>query len=99
MVLGGSAEPAFAVTVTNGGEVAEPNVPVELVLNTQAERQSNSENIQQIEPGGGTATVEIDGFRPGELDETAGVTVEAGPVEYEELPDNNVFTGSITFGL
>lgn len=99
VVLGGSAEPVFAITVINGGEVAETNVPVEVVLNTQAERQSNSKNIQQIEPGGGTATVEVGGFRPGELDETAEVTVEAGPVEYEELLDNNTLTGQITFGL
>ncbi len=99
VVLGGSAEPVFAITVINGGEVAESNVPVEVVLNTQAERQSNSKNIQQIEPGGGTATVEVGGFRPGELDETAEVTVEAGPVEYEELLDNNTLTGQITFGL
>jgi hypothetical protein len=99
VVLGGSAEPVFAVTVVNGGEVAETNVPVEVVLNTQAERQNNSENIERLEPGGGTATVEIGGFRPGELDETAEVTVEAGPVEYEEVLDNNTLTGSITFGL
>lgn len=99
VVLGGSAEPVFSVTVVNGGEVAENNVPVEVVLNTQAERQSNSQNIQNIEPGGGTATVEVGGFRPGELDETADVTVEAGPVEYEDLLDNNTLTGQITFGL
>lgn len=99
VVLGGSAEPVFAVTVINGGEVAETNVPVEVVLNTQAERQSNSKSIEQIEPGGGMATVEIGGFRPGELNETADVTVEAGPVEYEDLLDNNTLTGSITFGL
>jgi hypothetical protein len=99
VVLGGSAEPVFAVTVINGGEVVETNVPVEVVLNTSAERQSNSQNIAQIEPGGGMATVEIGGFRPGELDETAAVTVEAGPVEYEDLLDNNTLTGSITFGL
>lgn len=99
VVLGGSAEPVFAVTVINGGEVAETNVPVEVVLNTQAERQSNSKSIEQIELGGGMATVEIGGFRPGELNETADVTVEAGPVEYEDLLDNNTLTGSITFGL
>lgn len=98
VVLGGSAEPVFAVTVTNAGEVAEANVPVEVVLNTQAERQSNSQNIAQVEPGG-MATVEVGGFRPGELNETAEVTVEAGPVEYEELLDDNTLTGWITFGL
>lgn len=98
VVLSGSAEPVFAVTVVNGGEVAENNVPVEVVLNTQAGRQSNSQNIQQIEPGG-TATVEVGGFRPGELNETAEATVEAGPVEYEDLLDNNTLTGRITFGL
>ena len=43
--------------------------------------------------------MEVGGFKPGELDETAEVTVEAGPVEYEELLDNNTLTGSITFGL
>ena len=99
VVLGGSAEPIFTVTVVNGGEVAENNVPVEVVLNTQAGRQSNSQNIQQIEPGGGTATVEVGGFRPGGVNETAEATVEAGPVEYEDLLDNNTLTGRITFGL
>ena len=99
VVLDGSAEPVFAVTVANGGEVAENNVPVEVVLNTQAGRQSNSQNIQQIEPGGGTATVEVGGFKPGEPNETAKVTVEAGPVEYENLLDNNTLTGSVTFGV
>jgi hypothetical protein len=48
---------------------------------------------------GGTATVEVGGFRPGELDETAEVTVEAGPVKYEELLDNNTLTGTVTFGM
>ena len=43
--------------------------------------------------------VEIGGFRPGELDETAEVSVEAGPVEYEELTDDNILTGWVTFGL
>ena len=99
VVLGGSAEPVFTVTVVNGGEVAENNVPVDVVLNTKAGRQSNSQNIQRIEPGGGTATVEVVGFKPGELNETAKVTVEAGPVEYEDLLDNNTLTGQITFGL
>ena len=98
VILGGSAEPVFAVTVVNGGEVAETNVPVDVVLNTQAERQSNSRNIARIEPGG-TATVEVGGFKPGGLNETAKVTVEAGPVEYEDLLDNNTLTGQITFGL
>lgn len=98
VVLGGSAEPVFSVTVINGGEVAETNVPVEVVLNTRAERQSNSKNIGRIEPGA-AAAVEVGGFRPGELNETAEATVEAGPVEYEELLDNNTLTGWITFGL
>jgi hypothetical protein len=43
--------------------------------------------------------VEVGGFRPGELDETAEVTVEAGPVKYEELLDNNTLTGMVTFGM
>ncbi len=98
VVLGGSAEPVFAVTIVNNGEVAETNVPVEVVLNTRAERQSGSKNIAQVEPGS-MANVEVGGFRPGELDETAEVTVEAGPVEYEESLDDNTLTGWVTFGL
>ena len=48
---------------------------------------------------GGAATVEVGGFLPGELDETAEVTVEAGPVKYEENPNNNTLTGTVTFGI
>jgi hypothetical protein len=47
----------------------------------------------------GTATVEVGGFKPGELDEVAEVTVEAGPVKYEEFLENNTLTGTVTFGL
>jgi hypothetical protein len=43
--------------------------------------------------------VEVGGFIPGELDETARVTVEAGPVEYEKTTDNNTLVGTVTFGL
>ena len=99
VVLSGSQEPVFAVTVTNGGEVAETEVPVEVVLDTQVERQANSRNVGRIEPGGASASVEIGGFRPGELDETAEVIVEAGPVEYEDVTDDNVLTGWLTFGI
>lgn len=99
VVLSGSQEPVFTVTVNNSGEVAETDVPVEVVLNTQVERQANSENIGSIEPGGASASVEIGGFRPGELDETAEVTVEAGPVEYEDLTDDNILSGWLTFGI
>jgi hypothetical protein len=48
---------------------------------------------------GGVATVEISGFKPGELNETAEVSVEAGPVKYEEYLKNNTRTGTVTFGL
>jgi hypothetical protein len=99
VVLRGADEPTFAVTVSNGGETPETAVPVEVILNTRAERQSQTASIERIEPGGGTATAEISGFLPGELDETADVTVEAGPVEYEDYLANNTLEGSITFGL
>lgn len=99
VILSGSQEPIFTVTVSNSGEVVEADVPVEVVLNTQVERQINQEAIEQIAPNGEVASVEIGGFRPGELNETAEVVVEAGPVEYEELTDNNVLTGWVTFGL
>ncbi len=99
VVLSGSQEPIFTVTVTNGGEVAEAGVPVEVALDTQVERQTNSESIERIEPNGASATVEVGGFRPGELNETAEVTVEAGSVEYEDLTDNNTLTGWVTFGI
>jgi hypothetical protein len=99
VVLTGSDEPIFFVTVTNGGEVPETGVDVEVILNTRAERQAQTATIGQMRANGGTATVEVGGFRPGELDETAEVTVEAGPVKYEELLDNNTLTGTVTFGL
>src|SRR5215216_1918805 len=99
VVLTGSDEPIFFVTVTNGGEVPETGVDVEVILNTRAERQAQTATIGQMRANGGTATVEVGGFRPGELDETAEVTVEAGPVKYEENSDNNTLTGTVTFGL
>ena len=98
VVLTGSAEPIFFVTVTNGGEVPETGVPVEVVLNTSAERQALSARIERIEPGA-TATVEVRGFKPGELDETVETTVSVGPVEYEQNEDNNALMGTVTFGL
>ncbi len=99
VVLTGSDEPVFFVTVTNGGEVPEAGVDVEVILNTRAERQAQTATIGQLRANGGKATVEVGGFRPGELDETAEVTVEAGPVKYEELLDNNTLTGMVTFGM
>ena len=99
VVLTGADEPVFFVTVTNGGEVPEAGVDVEVILNTRAERQAQTATIGQMRANGGTATVEVGGFIPGELDETAEVTVEAGPVKYEENPDNNVLTGTVTFGM
>jgi hypothetical protein len=99
VVLTGSDEPVFFVSVTNGGEVPETNVDVEVILNTRAERQAQTATISQMRANGGTATVEVGGFRPGELDETAEVTVEAGPVKYEENPNNNTLTGTVTFGM
>jgi hypothetical protein len=98
VVLRGSDEPVFSVTVKNGGETPETGVDVEVILNTRAERQAQTATIGQMRPKG-VATVEIGGFRPGELDETAKVTVEAGPVEYEEFLGNNTLTGTVTFGL
>lgn len=99
VVLTGADEPIFAVTVTNGGEVAEAAVPVEVILNTRAERQAKKATIGRLAPDGGTATAEVSGFRPGELDESAGVTVEVGPVEYEDNVRNNTLKGTVTFGL
>ncbi len=99
VVLSGNDVPRFTVVVTNGGEVPETAVPVEVVINTQSERQSQSATIERIEANGGQATVEVSGFRPGEVDEAAEVTVEAGPVEYEEFLDNNTLAGTVTFGV
>jgi hypothetical protein len=45
------------------------------------------------------ATVEVSDFLPGELDESAEVVVEAGPVEYEKTEQNNTLKGTVTFGL
>jgi len=98
VVLTGADEPTFAVTVGNGGEAPETGVDVEVILNTSAERQSRSKTITRLEPKR-TATVQLGGFIPGELDETAKVTVEAGPVEYEKTTSNNTLTGTVTFGM
>lgn len=99
VTLTGSDKLVFNVTVTNGGEVAEQAVPVEIILNTKAERQSQKATIESIEPNGGSKSIEVSGFKPGELDEAADVTIEAGPVKYEEYTDNNALTGTVTFGL
>ena len=98
VILTGADEPVFAISVGNGGEVPETGVEVEVILNTRAERQSKSKTITRIEPKKMT-TVEIGGFIPGELDETAKVTVEAGPVEYEKHTADNSLTGRVTFGI
>lgn len=98
VVLTGGEEANFAVTVANGGEAPESAVDVEVVLDTDAERQSKNATVGRIEPEG-TATVEIGGFIPGALDETVETTVEAGPVKYEKTLDNNTLEGSVTFGL
>ncbi len=98
VVLTGSDEPVFAVAVTNVGEVAETGVPVEVVLNTAAERQVVSAEIGRVDPGA-TVTVEVAGFKPGALDETAAVSVEVGPVEYERDASDNALSGTVTFGM
>jgi hypothetical protein len=98
VVLTGSDEPTFAVTVGNGGEVPETNVDVEVILNTSAERQSKSKTIARLGPKK-TTTVDVGGFIPGELDETAKATVEVGPVEYEKTTANNTLTGTVKFGI
>jgi hypothetical protein len=98
VVLTGSDEPIFSVRVTNGGEVPETGVDVEVILNTAAERQSKSKTIARLEPKK-TTTVEVGGFIPGELDETARVTVEVGPVEYEKSTSDNALTGTVKFGI
>ncbi len=98
VILTGADEPTFAVTLGNSGEVPETGVEVEVILNTSAERQSESKTIARIEPNK-VATVEVGGFIPGELDETARATVEAGPVEYEKRTANNILTGRVTFGI
>jgi hypothetical protein len=99
VVLTGSDEPIFTVTVRNGGETPETGVEVEVILNTRAERQTQTATLGQIRANGGVATVEISGFKPGELNEIAEVSVEAGPVKYEEYLKNNTRTGTVTFGL
>ena len=98
VVLTGADEPIFAVTVGNGGEATETGIEVEVIVNTSAERQSRSKTIARLEPKK-TTTVDVGGFIPGELDETARVTVEAGPVEYEKTTSNNTLTGTVTFGM
>lgn len=98
VILTGSDELAFSVAVNNDGEVAETGVPVEVVLNTRAERQSLSATVDRIEPGSSN-TVEVKGFRPGEFDETAEVGIKAGPVKYEKNENNNTLTGTVTFGI
>ncbi len=98
VILTGSDELVFSVSVTNDGETTETNVPVEVVLNTRAERQAIPTTIEDIEPGG-AAAVEVRGFKPGELDETAEASVRIGPVRYERSEEDNTFAGTVTFGI
>ena len=98
VLLTGADELVFSVTVYNGGEVAETGLSVEIVLNTRAERQAIPANIERIEPGG-AAIVEVRGFKPGELDETAAVVVEVEPVKREQDEGNNALSGTVTFGI
>jgi len=98
VVLTGAEEPTFAVTVGNGGEATEAGVDVEVIVNTSAERQARSKTIARLEPEK-PKTVQVGGFIPGELDETARVIVEVGPVEYEKATANNTLTGTVTFGI
>ena len=98
VILAGSDELAFLVTVNNSGEVAETGVPVEVILNTRAERQALSGTIERTEPGS-PANVEVKGFKPGELDETAEISVKAGPIKHEKDKNNNTLTGTVTFGI
>lgn len=98
VVLEGADVPTFAVGVGNGGEVPETNVEVEVILNTSAERQSRSETIARLDPEKVTR-VELGGFVPGELDETARVSVKVGPVAYEKTEENNNLDGTVTFGI
>jgi hypothetical protein len=98
VMLTGSDELTFAVTVVNGAEVAETGVPVEVVLNTRAERQAILATVERMEPGG-QSTVEVSGFKPGEFDEIAEVSVKAGPVKYEQNESDNLLTGTVTFGI
>jgi hypothetical protein len=97
-VLTGADEPNFSVTVENDGEAPETGIEVEIILNTSAERQSMSKTIARLEPKK-TATVKVGGFIPGELDETARVIVDAGPVEYEKRTADNRLTGRVKFGI
>ena len=98
VVLTGPDEPTFAVRVRNGGEVAETGVEVEVIMNTAAERQAQSETISRLDAKKST-TVEVGGFLPGELDETARVSIKVGPVEYEKATSNNTLTGAVRFGI
>ena len=98
VVLTGSDEPTFAVRVSNGGEVPETGVDVEVILNTAAERQSESETISRLERQEGDhgrdrrlytrrARRDREGHRQG------------GPVEYEKSTSNNTLTGTVKFGI
>ena len=98
VILTGSDELVFSVSVTNDGETTETNVPVEVVLNTRAERQAIPTTIEGIEPGG-AAAVEVRGFKPGELDETAEASVRIGPIRYERSEEDNTLAGTVTFGI
>jgi hypothetical protein len=96
--LAGADDLTFSVSVGNAGEVAETGVPVEVVLNTRAERQALSGTIERVEPGS-AVTLEVKGFKPGEFDETAPASIEAGPVKHEKNQDDNTLTGTVTFGI
>ena len=63
-------------------------VDVEVILNTRAERQAQTATIAQMRANGGRATVEVGGFLPGELDETAeGIDIGASPQDAQLAAD------------
>ncbi|MBX6762847.1 MAG: hypothetical protein IRY88_04105 [Rubrobacteraceae bacterium] len=98
VVLKGADRPVFAVEVANEGRAAETGVPVEVVLEGETGRQIHTARIRRIPPGG-SVTVTIDGFRPGLVNETDDVRVEAGPVRGERYTENNTLAGKLTFGI
>ena len=76
----------------------ETGVDVEVILNTDAERQSKSATMARIEPKG-TATVEVGGFIPGELDETARPPSRRARSSTRRPWPTTPSTGTVTFGM
>jgi hypothetical protein len=95
-----STDMVFVVSVTNGGNFQEFNVPVTIKLGTGKSAPVKTAKIDQIGPGD-TATVEVSGLTTDSSSLAFGrdtkVTVSVGPVPGERNASNNKAVYTVAF--